>query len=121
MRSVPQPVSLVVRRRLSLQFLSYIRPPQFRNSLDPALIVALKCLPTIHCLRLATHSLLTAFRINTCKSVSKQSTLTAFRINTYEKQGEGGPPTKTDALAESTANHAPQPALPCGDSIVRSA
>jgi hypothetical protein len=34
--------------------------------------------------------LLTPFRINTCKSVSKQSTLTIFRINTYRKRGEGG-------------------------------
>src|SRR6266851_2677729 len=34
--------------------------------------------------------LLTPFRINTCKSVSKQSTLTTFRMNTYKKRGEGG-------------------------------
>jgi len=34
--------------------------------------------------------LLTPFRINTCKSVSKQTTLTPFRINTYGKHGEGG-------------------------------
>jgi len=34
--------------------------------------------------------LLTPFRINTCKSVSKQSTLTIFRMNTYEKHREGG-------------------------------
>src|SRR5713226_6359432 len=34
--------------------------------------------------------LLTPFRINTCKSVSKQRTLTTFRMNTYEEQGEGG-------------------------------
>jgi hypothetical protein len=31
--------------------------------------------------------MLTTFRINTCKSVSKQRTLTPFRINTYKKQG----------------------------------
>src|SRR5713226_2667236 len=36
--------------------------------------------------------LLTTFRINTCKSVSKQRTLTSFRINTYKKTGEGGTP-----------------------------
>ena len=30
-----------------------------------------------------------AFRINTCKSLSKQTTSTLIRINTYEKQGEG--------------------------------
>src|SRR5258708_23711441 len=34
---------------------------------------------------------LTAFRINTSKSVSKQRTLTPFRMNTYEKEGGGGP------------------------------
>src|ERR1700716_647235 len=31
----------------------------------------------------------TAFRINTCKSVSKQRTLSIFRINTYAKTGGG--------------------------------
>jgi hypothetical protein len=35
--------------------------------------------------------LVTPFRINTCKSVTKQTTLTPFRINTYAKPGEGGP------------------------------
>ena len=35
--------------------------------------------------------LLTPFRINTCKSVSKQTTLTPFRMNTYEKRGRGVP------------------------------
>jgi hypothetical protein len=50
-----------------------------------------------HAARFARHSslatrhfLLSTFRINTCKSVSKQTTLTSFRINTYEKRGEGG-------------------------------
>jgi hypothetical protein len=38
---------------------------------------------------------LTAFRINTCKSVSKQRSLTPFRINTYGKRGEGGTPSRT--------------------------
>src|SRR6267378_7450337 len=33
---------------------------------------------------------LTAFRINTSKSVSKQRTLTTFAMNTYEKEGGGG-------------------------------
>jgi hypothetical protein len=47
--------------------------------------------PTTHYPPLTTHSLLTTFRMNTCKSVSKQSTLTIFRMNTYAKQGEGGP------------------------------
>ena len=31
----------------------------------------------------------TAFRINTYKSVSKLTTLTSFRMNTYEKTGGG--------------------------------
>ena len=36
------------------------------------------------------HAPLTAFRINTCKSVSKQTTLTPFRITTYAKpRGRG--------------------------------
>jgi hypothetical protein len=34
--------------------------------------------------------LLSTFRINTCKSVSKQRTSTIFRINTCEKTGGGG-------------------------------
>ena len=46
--------------------------------------------PTAHYPRLTTHSPLTTFRMNTCKSVSKQNTLTIFRMNTYAKQGEGG-------------------------------
>src|ERR1700720_1686584 len=46
--------------------------------------------PTAHYPPLTTHSPLTTFRMNTCKSVSKQSTLTTFRMNTYEKRGGGG-------------------------------
>src|SRR6266404_5006556 len=46
--------------------------------------------PTAHYPLLTTHSPLTTFRMNTCKSVSKQRTLTTFRMNTYAKQGEGG-------------------------------
>src|SRR6266851_3703588 len=46
--------------------------------------------PTARYPLLTTHSPLTTFRINTCKSVSKQRTLTTFRMNTYAKQGEGG-------------------------------
>jgi hypothetical protein len=46
--------------------------------------------PTAHYPPLTTHSPLTTFRMNTCKSVSKQSTLTTFRMNTYVKRGEGG-------------------------------
>jgi hypothetical protein len=36
------------------------------------------------------HFLLSTFRINTCKCVTKQRTLSVFRINTYAKSGEGG-------------------------------
>jgi hypothetical protein len=46
--------------------------------------------PTAHYPPLTTHSPLTTFGMNTCKSVSKQSTLTTFRMNTYEKRGGGG-------------------------------
>src|SRR5258708_4480389 len=34
---------------------------------------------------------LSAFRMNTYKSVSKQTTLSMFRMNSYEKQGRGWP------------------------------
>ena len=37
-------------------------------------------------------ALLSTFRMNTCKSVSKQSTLTTFRMNTYAKTGGRVPP-----------------------------
>ena len=46
--------------------------------------------------------LLTFFRINTCKSVSKQRTLTPFRMNTYEKHREG-----EGAREKEGANFAP--------------
>jgi len=73
MKSAHQPVSLAVHGRLSV-----------------ASVSPMKCLPATH-YPLTTHSPLTTFRINTCKSVSKQRTLTTFRMNTYEKPGEGGP------------------------------
>src|SRR5258706_12585148 len=38
--------------------------------------------------------LITTFRINTSKTVTKQTTLTTFKINPYAKQGEGPPPPK---------------------------
>jgi hypothetical protein len=38
-------------------------------------------------------AILSTFRINTSKSVSKQMTLSPFRINTCEKTGEGGAPS----------------------------
>src|SRR5712692_8545799 len=34
--------------------------------------------------------IVSSFRMNTCKSVSKQRTLTTFRMNTYEKRGGVG-------------------------------
>src|SRR6266849_4036668 len=67
MKSAHQPVSLAVHGRLSV-----------------ASVSPMKCLPATH-YPLTTHSPLTTFRINTCKSVSKQRTLTPFRMNTYEK------------------------------------
>src|SRR5258708_3295400 len=97
MKSAHQPVSLAVHRRLSSQFRSDSRPPDFRKSPDRPLSVAsvssMEGLPATHYPLLTTHSPLTTFRINTCKSVSKQTTLTTFRINTYKKTGEGGTPT----------------------------
>src|SRR5712664_932779 len=97
MKSAHQPVSLAVHRRLSSQFRSDSRPPDFRKSPDRPLPVAsvssMEGLPATHYPLLTTHSPLTTFRINTCKSVSKQTTITTFRINTYKKTGEGGTPT----------------------------
>src|SRR5258708_17813706 len=108
MKSAHQPVSLAVHRRLSSQFRSDSRPPDFRKSPDRPLSVAsvssMEGLPATHYPLLTTHSPLTTFRINTCKSVSKQTTLTTFRINTYKKTGEGG------SLPVYTV--APQPTVP---------
>jgi len=42
--------------------------------------------------------MLTIFRINTCKSVSKQRTLTIFRMNTYAKRGGRGQPLSKMAV-----------------------
>ncbi len=68
------------------------------------------CLPKVHFARVCKNTetaILTPFRINTCKSVSKQMTLTPFRINTYEKQGGGGrshsrPPSHAPRGASTT-------------------
>src|SRR5712664_703632 len=110
MESAHQPVSLAVHERLSPQSRSYSRPPDFRKSPDRPLSVAsvspVECLPATHYPLVTTHSPLTTFRINTCKSVSKQTTLTTFRINTYKKTGEGGP---SSALPTT---HRPLPTLP---------
>ena len=57
--------------------------------------------PTAHYPPLTTHSLLSTFRMNTCKSVSKQSTLTTFRMNTYAKRGGGGLPCGSQKEARS--------------------
>src|SRR6266404_4842953 len=46
-------------------------------------------------------ALLSTFRMNTCKSVSKQSTLTTFRMNTYAKTGGRVPP----AVHKHTSPH----------------
>jgi hypothetical protein len=51
--------------------------------------------------------LLSTFRINTCKSVSKQTTLTSFRINTYEKPRGGAPinpPSRSSRVRLSREN-----------------
>jgi hypothetical protein len=74
--------------------------------------------PIIHYPLLATHSPLTTFRMNTCKSVSKQSTLTIFRMNTYEKRGGGGyrdsafdyPPLAARYSLSVARQHAPRSA-----------
>jgi hypothetical protein len=47
--------------------------------------------------------LLSPFRMNTCKSVSKQRTLTIFRMNTYAKTGGGGTPGYPHTLYQSNS------------------
>ena len=57
--------------------------------------------------------ILTTFRINTCKSVSKQRTLTLSRMNTYKKPGEGVP--LRSIKHQATEPSAPRSAsIPCG-------
>src|SRR5713226_7689690 len=95
MKSAHQPFSLAVYGCLSPRFRSDSRASDlYYKSADRPLSVAavspVECLPDTHHPLLTTHSPLTTFRINTCKSISKQRTLTPFRINTYAKQGEGG-------------------------------
>ena len=41
------------------------------------------------CVHVDLYVVLTAFRMNTCKSVSKQRTLSPFKMNTCEKTGGG--------------------------------
>ena len=94
-KSADQPVSLAAHGRLSSHFRSYSRPPDFRKPPDRPISVSVapvECLPATHYPLLTTHSPLTTFRINTCKSVSKQRTLTTSRINTYKKNRGGGSP-----------------------------
>ena len=71
------------------------------------------------------HALLTTFRMNTCKSVSKQRTLTTFRMNTYAKTGGEGavssdrlflpkvPPQTINARAGSISRSAPFAGCSC--------
>src|SRR5258708_14409905 len=98
MESAHQPVSLAVHERLSPQFRSYSRPPDFRKSPDRPLSVAsvssveglsVNPLPTTHHPLVTTHSPLTTFTINTCKIVSKQTTLPAFTMKPYKKKEDG--------------------------------
>ena len=57
-------------------------------------------------------AILTTFRINTCKSVSKQRTLTLCRINTYKKPGRGYPSL---LQLRQRPSYAPRGAsIPCG-------
>ena len=96
MESAHQPASLAVHGCLSPRFRSDSRASDFYyKSADRPLSVAavspVECLPDTHHPLLTTHSPLTTFRINTCKSVSKQRTLTPSRINTYKNTGEGYP------------------------------
>ncbi len=48
--------------------------------------------------------LLSTFRMNTCKSVSKHTTLTTFRMNTHAKQGEGVLPPNTPLLTNGASS-----------------
>ena len=121
MKSAHQPVSLAVHERLSPQFRSYSRPPDFRKSPDRPLSVAsvspVEGLSATHYPLVTTHSPLTTFRINTCKSVSKQTTLTTFRINTYKKTGEGGTPTLPRLQRPASSIQPPEPYASRGASI----
>ena len=64
--------------------------------------------------------LLTTFKINTCKCVTKQMTLSVFRINTYAKSGEGVSSVtayfkaqpRTVLMRASAASHAARPFCP---------
>src|SRR6266404_756606 len=57
-------------------------------------------------------ALLSTFRMNTCKSVSKQTTLTTFRMNTYAKTRGEGPPGRTQTHLSLPTEHLPS-ARPC--------
>ena len=92
-----QPVPLAACGRPSSQFRSDSRPtgiqtfPLSRRSRLLGLRTLLYPPWRDSCCKNTETTILTTFRINTCKSVSKQMTLTSFRINTYEKHrgGEG--------------------------------
>src|SRR6266852_9908014 len=80
------------------------------------MIVSRRCLnDLVSCKRPVgkTKRLLSSFRINTCKSLSKQTTLTPFRMNTCEKRGEGGSPRQGTLLRlRSTVTTNPRPPAP---------
>src|SRR5580704_896506 len=60
-----------------------------------------------------THPSAKAFRINTCKTLSKQTTLTSFGIHTYEK-GRGRGNQDVNALRYSkTGSDSPRPSRQC--------
>src|SRR6266849_2267777 len=90
MESAHQPASLAVHGCLSPRFRSDSRASDFYyKSADRPLSVAavspVECLPDTHHPLLTTHSPLTTFRINTCKSVSKQRTLTGIVYLTQKR------------------------------------
>jgi hypothetical protein len=114
-----------LRSTVDLQFLSFhqLMNRSFRNSLVLKNFCVAPCyfqIPHVNQylnrarsqFTRAKTTLLSTFRMNTCKSVSKQSTLTAFRMNTYAKNRGEGPPGRTQTHLSSPAEHLPSP-RPC--------
>jgi hypothetical protein len=101
----PLPITLTPLLRYSCALLNSLAPlfrapvlcfQSFAHSLTKTRGVGRTAIPfrppTVHYPLLTTHSPLTTFRMNTCKSVTKQTTLTLFRMNTYAKpRGRGAP------------------------------
>jgi hypothetical protein len=82
-------------------------PPTFSRNIAPKRIES-----ATNCARAPTVPL-SAFKINTCKSVSKQRTLSPFRMNTCKKRGEGAIHVGNHAiLADAREGRAPRA---CGD------